>query len=68
MLSDTDLDVIAEDFARDLVRTHGLDVADPATVRAALVPFLEAVVPGELTDAQRVGMSAEQAAERLRGR
>lgn len=54
-LTPIDLDSLAEDFARELMRTHDID-ADTARVRAALVPFLEAAVPGVLTDEQRIGL------------
>lgn len=52
-----DLDMLANDIADTLSRyeEYQLDVSE-SDVRRALVPFLEIVAPGRLTDEQRMGL------------
>lgn len=50
-----DLDMLANDLAAVLSEDHGIDVG-ATDVRRALVPFVEAIAPGVLTDGQRFGV------------
>jgi hypothetical protein len=50
-----DLMLVSDDIATVLERHHGLDVST-SEVRAALVPFLDRVAPGRLTQQQRLGL------------
>jgi len=57
-----DLDMIANDLAEVLSGEHGIDVG-AADVRHALVPFIEALAPRELTAEQRFGFDTVEANE-----
>lgn len=51
-----DLDVLSDDIAETLSdEWYDLDVS-AADVRRAIVPFIDAIAPGRLTDAQRFGI------------
>lgn len=51
-----DLDMLSGDIAEALAdEWYDLDVS-AADVRRAIVPFIDAIAPGRLTDAQRFGI------------
>lgn len=49
------LDMLAADIASVLDERYGLHDVGASDVRRGLVPFLEAIAPGALTEAQRFG-------------
>lgn len=51
-----DLDMLSNDIAETLAdEWYDLDVS-AADVRRAIVPFIDTIAPGRLTDAQRFGV------------
>lgn len=54
-----DLNMIANDLAATLSENHDVDV-DASDVLRGLVPFLDTIAPGSLTDAQRFGLSGRE--------
>lgn len=50
-----DLEMMAEDLATMFSRYEYLDVSSE-DVRRVLVPFIDALAPGRLTDEQRIGL------------
>lgn len=59
-LDDHDLDSLTEEISSELSRTHAIFVED-ATVRAALIPFIDTILPGVLTTEQRFGIESPAA-------